>query len=243
VIKLEASAEFKANTFFDVELRKLLEQTAYPYFRAWSNKLLDDRLAGPNKDEPYTVTIDNAPAAGREAIDLATKSVRINFVQSTVNLAADILITEMQRAIGDRTPPWYASKNLSTQVLLFYGKRDGGVTRLNSSSEIKTFLPGDFVMVVPDSPYQAYANTSGKGPAGGGKKHGFGGFMGLAARRIRSRLAIGSKRTSALFIGAVRSRAVYRNLGPTDNGRPVTKPNWGAWCIIVRYNKSTVFRT
>lgn len=234
------------------EIRAALEKEVYPIFRTWANQLLDARLAGPNKSDVYTVSVDNVAVPGREYIKYATKNVTVRFIQATVDFAVRILAEELKAAItafagtgvgpveSGKKPgkPWIRKDQIAQSVMLFYNGK-----RISASTEIKNFLPGDYIMVVPSHIEQAYANA---------KKYGAKGYMGKAARRIRTKLRITKGGAgSALSLGAFRSKAAWSAI--VESGRHMTKPGvdrktgkdrgfWGAWALVLRYRVNTIYR-
>ncbi len=219
-------------------IKQALEKEVYPIYRAWANELLNARLAGPNKGDVYTVTVDGQPMPGREAIVGAERSVVIRFVQATVDFAVRILSDELSSAINVAASPdrWVQRSQIAASVMLFYNGN-----HISKSTEIKNFKPGDYIMVVPSHINQAYGNA---------KRYGATGYMGRAARRIRSKLKI-TKGGSALTVYAGRSKAAWSAI--TRNGSHMTKPGidlrtgkdrgfWGAWALILRYKVGTIYR-
>jgi hypothetical protein len=224
------------NVARDIELA--MEQTVYPYFRNWTNELLDAALAGPAKGSPYTVTVDGVAVPGREYIASARRQVDVRFIQGTVEVAVRILKEELEAAIkvASGTRPWLKRDQIAASVMLFYNGNP-----ISSSTEIKDFLPGDYVMAVPSHINQAYANAS---------KYGAKGYMGRAARRLRTKLRI-TKGGSALSLTAGRSKAAWHAI--TESGRHMTPPGvdpvtgkdrgfWGAWALTLRLRTNAVFR-
>lgn len=210
-------------------LRAALETTVYPYYRQWANDLLDERIAGPNKGDIYTVSVDGVAVPGREGIDSAKRVIVIRFVHATVRLAVSVLQKEMRAAIASYASPreWIRRSEIEANVLLFFNGQ-----RINAATDIKDFMPGDYIQVVPSHINQAYGNAS---------KFGANGYMGKAARRLRTKLRI-TKRDSALTLFAGRSRKAWEMIKDTRTGRHMTKPEWGAWALTLRYRKDAIFR-
>jgi hypothetical protein len=209
------------------DIEAAMEAEVYPLFRQWANDLLDLRLAGPNKGDVYTVTVDRAAVPGREYIASAKREVTVRFIHATISLALNILAQEMAAAIDAAASPrsWIRRGEIRSNILIFYNG-----SRVSASTEIKQFVPGDYIQLIPSHINQAYANAS---------KFGATGYMGRAARRLRSKLRI-NKRDSALTLFAGRSRAAWNAI--KENGQHMTKPEWGAWAITLRLRQNTVFR-
>lgn len=216
-------------TSFLKTLESGMEQFVYPYYRQWANDLLDARLAGPNKGDVYTVTVDGVAVPGREGINGAKRSVQVRFIQATVALAIKILKQELQNSIRRSASPrsWIERESIALKVMVFY---NGSL--ISESAEIKDFKPGDYIQVVPSYVTQAYGNAT---------KFGANGYMGRAARRLRTKLRI-TKRDSALTLFAGRSRKAWEMIRNPDTGKHMTKPEWGAWALTLRYRKNTIFR-
>lgn len=203
-----------------------MEKEVLPFFRAWTNYLLDQRLAGPNKDDPYTVTVDRVAVPGREAISTARSQVTVRFINATVKMALGILSDYLKAAI--RSSAGYDNEKIAARVLVFYNGQEIG-----PSATIDSFNPGDYIMLVPSYITQAYANTKRRGATTPG-------YMGKAARRIRTKLRI-NKRDSALTVFAGRSRAAWSKIVDKD-GNHMSRPSWGAWAITLRYKLNTSYR-
>lgn len=213
------------------EIERALAKDVYPVFRAWANELLDARIAGPNKGDPYTVNVDGQPVSDRRGINHATRKVVVRFIQATIDLAVAILAQELRSSIIAAASPMKSIKReeIARNVLLFYNGN-----RISDSAKITEFSPGDYIMVVPSYITQAYGNT---------KKYGAQGYMGRAARRLRTKLRI-NKRDSGLTLFAGRSRAAWEAIVDA-NGNHMTPPGgsrgfWGAWALTLRYKKRNI---
>jgi hypothetical protein len=228
------------------------ETAVVPLFRQFAGDAVDYYVA-ENKDQPFTLEIDGKNAVTISSVrTLAKRVVRLNFIQAAVDLA----VSEMRSVLAEsmRTRALTSLGGLSTfkdrllsesEIAIFYSETKGSWTKISSSSEIKNFKPGDAISLVPTFYTQAYANVVNpestspqqKIPSGGG------GYMGLAARRIRAKMRY-RKSTSSLIVRAQRSRKAwgYLNAARPAGATNITHPGWGVWTIMIAY-KDTTYRT
>jgi hypothetical protein len=228
------------------------EVAVVPIFREFAGNAVDYYVE-QNKDQAFTLEIDGKTAVTVSSVrTLARKIVRVNFIQATVQLA----LTEMRSVLFEAMNSRALSSlgGLSTfkdrlvdmsQIAIFYSESKGSWKRVSNVAEITNFKPGDAVSLVPTFYTQAYANVVNpessapalKIPSGGG------GYMGLAAKRIRAKMKY-RKSTSALIVRAQRSRRAWSYLNaerPAGTNR-ITHPTWGVWTIMIAY-KDTTYRT
>jgi hypothetical protein len=228
------------------------EKAVVPFFRQWAGDAVD-YYVDKNKDAAFTLEIDGVNATTLSAVrTMARKRVRVNFLQATIELALSELRSVMAGAMSSRALT--SLGGLSTrkeelmsesEIAMFYSEEKGSWRQIYSSADVKNFKPGDAISLLPMFFTQAYANVKNpqstprelKQPANGG------GYVGLAARRIRSKMQY-RKSTSSLIVRAQRSRKalMYLNARRPADATPITHPGWGVWTIMILY-KPTTYRT
>jgi hypothetical protein len=206
-----------------------------------ADRLLDAQLR-KDKDLKYVVEIDNRSAPDRSAFILATKRIRISFIERVLKVAIAELKAALENSISARASKqaWVNRGRVQSSVLVFYGGENKPIQNITATSKIESFSPGDFILLAPSYGTQMYANAT---------KFGANHYMRDAAARIRSKLNINKStaRYSDFRVSAQRSRAVFYKL--LEQGAPVrengtriniTVPRPGmdsAWVIAIRLRK------
>jgi hypothetical protein len=199
--------------------------------KTWTDEELDEQISLGN--DQYTVMVDGSVRPSRTDFALVQKTIRIDFLRSAVDLA----IAEMKRLFATEIRNFVVStgaprvtlrgipslrldsnvgSELVTNIRVWHGSKDGGVTEVTNSSEIKQFQVGDYVMMTPatnlvwlaNSPLLRFKDSSRKG------------FLGKAAASIRRKMRI-TKSSSSISVQAGFSRQIASVMGLTveNSGR------------------------
>ena len=212
------AAELDIPGFLNVMAREL---------RKVANEELDNQIRLGNN--VFTTTVDFKPVSSRSAIAKAMRSVRINFPLSQVDLALAVMKHELERKIRSKTEQ--RTGNLVNSVRIFYGGNDKATREVSNVSEIKTFVPGDFVALYAAADYAGFANYRVAAKNNGR------GFVGDAAKRIRS--IIRQKKTSAgLSIYAQHSKRIANLIGGE-----AARLKYGVPTIYIKFKKQEYRRT
>lgn len=240
------------------DLQKRITEEALPVFREWANEIARDAIQS-NPNQPYTIAVDGKLSSDLFAIGGATKSVLIHFTQNAVMLAVREFAMALQESSYQKQVRWDKMRrgglhvDIPSSILVFWWKDSiKQLVNITSVGQIDDFQPGDSIMITSSNPWQQYVNTKYQG--GPNKAHpsatmirnkdGSGGFFGMAAKRIRTRLRAGPSSTgrTALWVGAIRSRAILGKIGmpPLKTQAGIENWNkhmhWGAWGIMVKYS-------
>lgn len=249
---VKLSGAFNIN--FKAWMERMVMEKAGPAFRDYATRVVEDILE-ERPNETHTIAVDGTLVSGIAGIQNAKKRVVLHFTQAAVQVAvkefARILREEVGKNNAGRTGLWHGKLDaVPNGIKVFLRERE--ITNL---AEVESFQPGDYIMITSSNPWQQYANTTttdGKlrvHPGSGKNKHGYGGFFGKAAKRIKTKLRAGNTKTksgSALWVGAVRSRAVLRAIGMPDLHSQAGIENWnrlqymGAWAIMVKYSNRSI---
>lgn len=253
--ELELIGNFGAQLKADVMAE--LEKGAFPAFRAYALEVLEDAKQ-ENPKQPFTIAVDGK-LASEAGIGGATKLVQIHFAQQAVMIAVHEFARAFREISKQKQVRWDKMKkgglrvNIPATVKVFWWKAaQKELVEITSVGEIDSFEPGDSITVTSSSPWQQYMNTMYQGgpdkahpsPNKVRNKDGSGGFFGMVARRIRTRLRAGPSRNgrTALWVGAYRSRAILKKIGmpPLKTSEGIENWNkhvaWGAWGILIKYS-------
>jgi hypothetical protein len=159
-----------------ISLKEFIE-FAEQVLHTTANVELDKQIQLGN--DVYTTFIDGRPAVGRSAIPTAKYKVRFNFLQAAITLAIDIMRQELEGAIRRTTIK--RTGHLSSVIHVYYGFATGGFRKVTNVKEITDFKLGDYIALVPETEYAGIVNHWVA-------KNSKTGFMGRAARRIRTKI-------------------------------------------------------
>lgn len=250
MIKLEVEVE---GDFVDIQknIQNALQTEVYPFFRRWAKAIAEEEVK-KRKGLTYAVAVDGYLVPSLDSISLATREVQVVWVQEIVKLAVAEYSNILQRSAVNRAASgryWDQSKRdqIPKSIKVFYGGRKRVTREITSVNDISEFGVDDFIMITSSSPWQQYLNTKGKKD----KSHRVkpltqdlpghkGGYFGLAARRIKNLLGANRKTASAVWVGAVRSRAVLEAIGmpplktPEGQANWIRLQSWGAWAILIK---------
>lgn len=248
--ELELIGDFGAQLKADIQSE--LEKGAFPAFRAYALEVLEDAKQ-ENPKQPFTIAVDGK-LAGEAGVGGATKIVQIHFTQQAVMIAVREFAQAFREISAQKQVKWERNPiNIPSSVRVFWWKdAQKALVEITNVGEIDSFAPGDSITVTSSNPWQQYMNTMYQG--GPHKAHpsatkvrnrdGSGGYFGMVAKRIRTKLGAGPSRTgrTALWVGAYRSRAILSKIGMPPLKTPAGVENWnkhvawGAWGILIKYS-------
>lgn len=199
--------------------------------KSWTDEELDEQISLGN--DKYVMLVDGSVRQNRADFALVQKTIRIDFLRSAVDLAIAelkrLFATEIRNFVVSSGAPRITLRGgpslrldssiggeLVSNIRVWHGKADGAITEVTSSSEIKQFEVGDYVMMTPstnlvwlaNSPLLRFKDSSRKG------------FLGKAAASIRRKMRI-TKSSSSISVQAGFSRQIASVMGLTveNSGR------------------------
>lgn len=207
----------------------------------------------------YTVIVDGVfRGNNRDAVNQAQRKVAFDFIFGAIDVAIQVLKQEYQKAIlrfvTDEPKAMFdgrplgasTASELVANVRIFYLAKGKPAVDVTSSSDIKSFSPGDQIIMTANIPESWLSNSYKlrfRKPAG--SSSGAVGFHGRTARAIRRKLRLSraivpgmSKRqqTSPLLVRAGFSRVAARLLGLTEKTAGRAAILYGHPVIFLRYN-------
>lgn len=219
----------KSDGFYQVQKITIPEyiRFAQQLLRTTAEVELNKQIALGN--DTYVTIIDGRQASGRADIARAQTKVRFNFLAAALEIAIGIMRRELEGAIMKST--FLHTGKLVSSVKVYWGKRDGSFKEVTNINTITKFSVGDYIAVVPEVEYAGIVNHWVKLNDGIG-------FMGRAARRIRSQ--IGQPRARAGVGLSVTARFSMALANRLVKGSPKLKGKGGLPYIRIAL-KSTDF--
>jgi len=248
----EAEIKGPAKSLHD-QLKALIDNEALPYFRDKAKSIVTAKIK-EREGEPYTISVDNRLADSVVDINSARKEVRVVWVEAAIKMAIKEFANIFATTAEKRAANWGSIREgVPKSVKVFLGSDDLSKPALRDITGVNTindFSFGDYIVITSADPWQQYLNTKGKVKGSlrikkplkdaNLKDHG-GGYFGLASRRIKKKLGIKGKFSSAIQVKAFRSKAVLEKIGQPPLRTEEGRANWGklqylgAWAIKIKF--------
>lgn len=242
-LELEGIANFA--TEFARQFQQQIDIYAMPRYRDYALEVVQEQIQA-RPGEAFQLEVDGKVVDSVLSISTAKRTVRVRFITDMINVAvqefSNIIASEMQKR--GRRKFWDPERD-STLVKVFVWRGETRqleeITGRVAQAQIDP-MKGDSITMIPASPMTAYANSVPK-TKGEDEVHP-GGFMGMAAKRIRTRLGAGTsgygarrgtREASVIRVAAVRSLAAAQHMPEPLHYKDKWRATRGIWTIRIYF--------